>query len=84
MQDRAGGSGGPVLFSNVILILDFQPGVNEMPGERVIFIFERKNNKDFQSALAGLWALRGGREDGPGTQIIAFRKTWLGFLLKHE
>lgn len=65
MQDRAGGRSGSVLFSNVILILDFQPGINEMLGERVIFIFEKKNNKDFQSVLAGLWALRGGREDGP-------------------
>lgn len=52
--EQEAGEGLPVLFSNVILILDFQPGVNEMPGERVIFIFEKKNNKGFQSALAEL------------------------------
>ena len=74
MQGRARGRGGPVLFSNVILILDFQLGFNEMPGERMIFIFEEKNNKDFQPALAALWALTGGREAGQRLRALLFER----------
>ena len=58
----------------MILILDFLPGVSELPGERVILYLRRKIIKDFRSALTDLWALRGGREGGSGTQTIAFKK----------
>lgn len=32
VQDMVGGRYGAVLFSNVILILNILPGVNELPG----------------------------------------------------
>lgn len=43
MQDEVGGRNGPILFSNVILILDF----SELPGERVILYLRRKIIKTF-------------------------------------
>lgn len=42
-----GGRYGSVLFSNVILILDILPGVNELPGQEVILYLRRKIIKTF-------------------------------------
>lgn len=42
---------GSVLFSNLILILESLPGVNELPGQKVILYLRRKIIKIFNLPL---------------------------------
>ena len=75
-----GGRNGPTLFSNVVLILDFFPGVSELPGDRVILYLRRKIIKTFNLTWLDS-ELRAGEMVGKGLRSLLLRKAWLMFFV---